>query len=283
MDRAVLIGGSTPVDAGHRYFDEVWSWDGERWVSEPPLPFRRSSHRAVYDSRRRTLLLFGGGFGRAMRSEGVVWERRDEGWKAVGGDRHAGRSEPGMCHDPTRDRTVIFGGWDVAGDYRGDTWEWDGRILTRVDSVGAPGARPSPRSGHAFLFDPVRKRCLLFGGRGPDGYGADTWEWDGVAWRELQVDGPSPRWFFGSAADPDRGRVVVFGGRGPEGDLGDTWSWDGTTWRRLPADGPLPRSMAKLAWSGRAVVLFGGRRDTPGGFRDMNDTWELEDGEWVER
>lgn len=279
--RTYLIGGSTPGEDGYRYFDDVWAWDGAEWIPDSPLPFPRSSHRVVHHVRRNSLILFGGGFGQAVRSEGVLWERGPGGWRAVGGHFRAGRSEPGLCYDRARDRIVVFGGWDVEGRYRGETWEWDGEELVQADSAG-----PEARAGHAFLFDPARETCLLFGGRGEGGYLGDTWEWDGGAWRRIDVAGPSPRWFFGAAEDPERGRIVVFGGAGPDGDLDDTWTWDGARWERADrerAARPPARGMPKLAWDGSGVLLFGGRQQGEEGFDDLSDTWRLEGGSWERR
>lgn len=181
----------------------------------------------------------------------------------------------------------MFGGWGADNQFRGDTWVWDGEALARADTAG-----PGPRAGHAFLFDPVRERCLLFGGRGPHGYLSDTWEWDGEGWRRLDVEGPSARWFFGSAADEGRGRVVIFSGRGPNapvigrddtGTLGDTWAWDGEAWELLSTEGPPGRMGGRLAPTGEGVLLFGGRRETREGWEDLNDTWELRGRSWTRR
>jgi hypothetical protein len=273
-----LVGGSTRTSSGYHYFDDVWTWDGGDWIRAGSLPFPRSSHRVVYHAGRRSLILFGGGFGQAVKAEGVVWERRDGEWRAVGGHAEAGRDEPGLCYDRRRDRVVLFGGWDRGSTFRGDTWELSGVDLVRVDSTG-----PSPRAGHAFLYDPVRERCLLFGGRGPEGYLADTWEWDGDGWARLPASGPQERWFFGSATDDENERVVIFGGSGAEGDLADTWAWDGSRWKPLDAEGPEARGMAKLAFTGRNLVLFGGRRMITEGFVDHQDTWVLVGDTWERR
>lgn len=284
--RTYLIGGSTRRGDGHHYFDEVWIWDAGSWTPAPPLPFPRSSHRVVYHEGRGSLILFGGGFARALRAGGVLWELGDGGWRAVGGNDRAATTEPEICYDRHRDRVVLFGGWNRDGDYRGETWEWDGKELSPVETTDAP----EPRAGHTLVFDPAGERCLLFGGRGEEGYLADTWGWDGARWQRLDVEGPSPRWFFGTASDPENDRVVLFGGRGPEaptlgrdrsGDLGDTWTWDGGRWTLLTAEGPPARSSGRMARTRGGVLLFGGRVETPEAFVDRGDTWELRDGTWV--
>lgn len=283
--RTYLIAGSTRRGDGYHYFDDMWYWDGAGWVQASALPFPRSSHRVVYHAQRNSLILFGGGFAQAIRAEGVVWEWQRGAWKAIGGNHRAAASEPEMCYDRRRERIVIFGGWDSTANFRGETWEWREGGLVKVDSMG-----PTARAGHAFLYDPVRRRCLLFGGQGAEGYHADTWDWDGVSWHQLDVSGPPARWFFGSATDSANGRIVIFGGRGPEapvrdrdaaGDFGDTWAWNGRRWEQLPISGPPPRSSAQLAFTGRSIVLFGGRQERPQGFGDLNDTWELRERSWV--
>ncbi len=285
--RTYLIGGSTRRGDGHHYFDDMWFWDGANWTEAAALPFPRSSHRVVYHPQRNSLILFGGGFAHAVRAEGIIWEWRAGDWRAIGGNFRAGTAEPEMCYDRHRDRLVIFGGWDAANLFRGETWEWQRTGLVRVDSAG-----PSPRAGHAFLYDAVRQRCLLFGGRGPDGFLADTWQWDGSSWHELEVAGPTARWFSGSTTDLTGRRIVIFGGRGPHapvrgrdatGDLGDTWAWDGQRWEQLGPEGPPPRSSAQLAFTGRSILLFGGREERVGGFQDRNDLWELRGRSWIQR
>lgn len=285
--RAYLIGGSTRRNDGYHYFDDIWYLDGTDWVESHPLPFPRSSHRVVNHERRNSLVLFGGGFAQAVRTEGIIWEWREGMWKAVDGNLQAGTAEPEMCYDRRRNRVVIFGGWDAASNFRAGTWEWLEPGLAQVDSTG-----PSARAGHVFAYDPVRQTCLLFGGQGPEGYLADTWEWDGRSWRQLEVRGPSARWFPAAVTDPDNERIVVFGGRGPDapilgrdasGDLGDTWIWNGEQWRELPVSGPQARMGGQMAYSGGSILLFGGRLERPEGFHDSNDLWELHTDAWRRR
>lgn len=281
--RTYLIGGSTRRGRMYHYFDDVWALDKIQWRPVSTLPFPRSSHRVVYHRGRNSIILFGGGFERAVKAEGVLWEWKQNEWRAVGGNVRAGRDEPGMCYDEKRERIVLFGGWDGGSSFRGDTWEWDGTELVQKDTAG-----PSPRAGHALLYDYRREQCLLFGGRGKEGFFNDTWVWNGAAWKKLDVQGPSARWFFGSAADPSSGRIVIFGGRGPDaptvgrdntGDLGDTWIWDGKEWKQLTGEGPASRG-STMAFDGENMILFGGRYETKEGFVDLNDTWVLDSTTW---
>lgn len=277
--RVYLIGGSTRKGATYHYFKDIWSWGEAGWTRRNPLPFPRSSHRIVHHAERNSLILFGGTDGKRVKAEGVLWEGRAGEWNALAEVPEASRVEQGMCYDARRARIVLFGGWDGAARFAGDTWEWTGDDLVRVEAAGGPSAR----AGHAFLYDPVRERCLLFGGRGEEGFFADTWEWDGARWLRLEATGPSARWFFGSATDEANRRIVIYGGGGPDGDLGDTWAWDGERWEVLTRDGPPSRAMAKLAFDGSGIILFGGRKTVGDAWVDLDDTWRLRAGSWARR
>ena len=219
--------------------------------------------------------MFGGGSGRTFGVDGALWEWQDHGWTRVA-QADAGRTEPGMCYDRSRETVVIFGGWDADREFSRTTFEWSGDHVIAVDSSG-----PSARAGHAFVYDPVRETCLLFGGRDADGHPTDTWSWDGSTWTRIATTGPSGRWFLGATTERSNERVVIFGGSSPDGDLADTWAWDGRIWNRIEAEGPPARSMAKLAFDGDGVVLFGGRAVKTGGFSDFNDTWILRGAIWT--
>ena len=82
--------------------------------------------------------------------------------------------------------------------------------------AAAAGEGPSPRFGHSMSADAVRGVTLLFGG--VLDYDADasdeTWEWNGVAWRQVEVEaaGPTGRYGAGMVYDAARGVTVMFGG-----------------------------------------------------------------------
>lgn len=274
--RTYLVGGSTRREDAYHFFNDVWSWNEGGWAVTDTLPFPRSSHRVVYHSARNSLILFGGGSQRTFAADSTIWEWRRGHWMAAGTSPWGGRAEPGLCYDERRRRVIAFGGWDVANEFSDAMWEWTG------DTVVMPTARgPSARAGHAFIYDPSRQRCLLLGGRGEHGFTSDAWEWDGVEWKRLDGAGPSARWFFGAVSDHASRRVIVFGGSGAAGDLGDTWAWDGARWSLIAEDGPVSRGMAKLAFDGSAVLLFGGRHRVSNGSRDLSDLWLLRGREWV--
>jgi len=70
-------------------------------------------------------------------------------------------------------RAILFGG-EGAGGLLGDTWEWNG---SQWSQLALPTA-PSPRKGHAMVYDSVRNVLVLFGGETATGRSAETWELD---------------------------------------------------------------------------------------------------------
>jgi hypothetical protein len=59
----------------------------------------------------------------------------------------------------------------------------------------------------------------------------------------------------------------------------DTWEYNGAVWTRVADIGPAPRSAFGLAYSGKVVLLFGGK-DATNVFRD---TWQWNGAQWTER
>lgn len=276
-ERVYLLGGSTPRDGAHHFFDDMWVWEDDVWRRVASLPFPRSSHRVAYDPDRNTIVLFGGGFDRTFAADSVLWGWDGWEWKPLGISPLGGLGEPGMCHDRKRSRLVLFGGWDGANRLTGETWEWTGEAFERIDVSG-----PSARGGHVFVYDSKRQRCLLFGGRSEGGVLSDTWDWDGTSWQRIETPGPPARWAAAATTDHANERVVLFSGwREDETLLGDTWSWDGESWTLISEAGPTVRIGGQLAFDGDGVLLFGGRTRTAEGFADLNDTWLLRSNAWV--
>jgi cysteine-rich repeat protein len=137
---------------------------------------------------------------------------------------------------------------------------------------------PRARTGASAAYDAARGRVVLFGGASSSGYLDDTWEWDGVAWRQLtSARSPIARARAAMAYDRGAARVVLFGGVGAAGRRGDTWSWDGEAWTELVVAGPSAREGAAMATDGEdGLVLFGGL-DQMG---HRADTWRWQGGTW---
>jgi len=230
------------------------------------VPPGRREHTPVYDSARDRVVVFGGqsnGCGEVAQGPcGDTWEWDGVRWV----ERHPRRSPPprwdhAMVYDPTRGRTVLFGGRSQEAPL-GDTWTWDGVDWRLHDLAPSPGPRPDA----AMAWDPETERILLFGGGAlafercgdEPHYCGDTWAWDGAAWEQLHPQASPPA--RGGAAmgwDPAEGRLLLVAGLGycwsggrDVGSCYDTWAWGGGTWTRVgPESGP-----DSGLWSARAVV-----------------------------
>jgi YVTN family beta-propeller protein/probable HAF family extracellular repeat protein len=142
--------------------------------------------------------------------------------------------------------------------------------------VPSSSPQPSARFGHGMVYDRVRQKVILIGGRGPDGtYFNDVWERDSATgdWTEIAPATearPLPRHTFGIAFDEDRRVVLIYAGRVSSAysnvnSQGDSWEWNPQTreWRQVSADPIVTAGFieASLAWDpvGRRVIMFGGR------------------------
>jgi hypothetical protein len=190
--------------------------------------------------------------------------------------------EPRACHalayHEALEEVVLFGGASACGTTVIDErrlWGWDGARWTVLADGG-----PSPREDALLAYDSRRKVLMLYGGRTRASVHADTWEWDGTTWRELETKQcPGPIEHAAAAFDATRGRVVVFGGAVGGSASGATWEWDGEDWSRGPDPGPPARVGHGLTRSGSdgRVVLFGGFDPNAGSFRDL---WRWEGAGW---
>jgi hypothetical protein len=191
-----------------------------------------------------------------------------------------GRHGHAAALDEARGRLVVFGGRNFANLLLGETWEWNGTVWQKCVSEVAP----PPREFHAMVWDAVRQRVLLFGGRGASGNLGDTWEWDGAAWTlRATALAPAARAGHAMAWDSVRGRAVLFAGSLGSGLADDTWEWDGASWTQLhPAHSPPRRSgaaMTFVAHRGRALIVSG---FCPfGGPCYYRDAWEWDGQDWT--
>ena len=128
---------------------------------------------------------------------------------------------------------------------------------------------------------------ILFGGVGSNGALADTWAWNGAAWRLISPRNgvhPSARSEHAMAYQSRVGGIVLFGGfTGTGTAVDDTWIFNaaGNAWRRLPDMArPAARrgaTLTTLPLTG-AVLLVGGG-DTAGSL--LKDAWAFNGAEWT--
>jgi cysteine-rich repeat protein len=222
--RAVLFGGIR----SNSFFDcadDHWEYDGLDWepVMTSPRPSARGVAAFAYDPIRGVMVLFGGICAEILLAD--TWEYDGVSWSEVvpTGDGAAtwpqGRVGAAMAWDPDRQRIVLFGG--KAGDDTNldDTWEYDGVGWRLIEGQTAP----TPRAGHALLYNAARRGMTVLGGMGA-GATTDTWELRGSTWFQVSVTNP-PSDRFGAAAAyfPMQDAVLLFGGFDSRGLPLDAW------------------------------------------------------------
>lgn len=243
----------------------------------------RTGGAFTHDIVRARTVLFGGLAANGVLDETWEWDgaRWQQRFPAV---RPPARTGCAMAYDVLRGRAVLFGGQSGSGTNAmelGDLWEWDGESWLQRQAAGGP----SPRTGGAMVYDPVRARVVLFGG-GPVSTSAAAaadvhWEWNGSNWTQGPV-GPPARRLAGLAHDAVRNRTVVFGGLGTCAGFqcptfADTWEYDGASWTQVAAPGPGGRHSPAIAYdvARGTVVMTGGQGGcVPACSLNHDDTWE---------
>jgi hypothetical protein len=243
---------------------------------------------------------------------GVVPPSEVAVWQNVGSSSTPdGRYLQAAAFDETRKVLVMFGG--VTSDANtgsispnSETWEWSPTTDKWTNRTGA-GTAPDARSGAAMVFDSLRGKFVLFGGRAGSGYNyEDTWEWDPTTgvWTDASAAGdhPKARSQHGMVYEKSTGKILLFGGgrsdsgsydgTGISGSFGDTWEYDPatSTWTALTvATGPTARNDFGMVWDStrsKAVLFAGIQIDVTGAAGvPKQDTWEWDPvaGTWTER
>lgn len=220
--RLVLYGGTGTV--GLTTLDDTWIWTGSDWQQLAPTstPGGRDRHAMAYDLTRDTVVLFGGrnNLSQPQQALADTFEFANGTWTpVVSPHTPPGLAEPAMAYLPSLAQVVLFGGVDSNGFGSDQTWAFDGSDWTQL---ALTGPRPPARYGARLEANLARSVLVLVGGRDATTLAIvnDTWEFDGVAWRQINnVYGGlyPPRAEFACAHDLGRDRLVVFGGSNATG------------------------------------------------------------------
>jgi hypothetical protein len=171
--------------------EQIWSWDGTAWqLIDDDGPPATVVTGVAFDPERRAVVRYGG---LPMDSNDCVpetWEWRRDEWSQLDADPPTACDHMFLVRDTTRDRTLLFGGGDDAGNLIGETWAFDGTRWRLLTDEGPSGralrlpVRPEPRPGAALrrLRRQPRLRRLLVVGR--DGLDGDRLS---GAWRQVAL------------------------------------------------------------------------------------------------
>ena len=248
----------------------------------------------------------------AQAALGVIPPTEVAVWHKAGSSTNPdGRYLQAVAFDESRKVFVMFGGTNTNPSTGSvtpnqETWEWSQATGKWANRTGA-GTAPDARSGAAMVFDSVRGKIVLFGGRAGSGYNyEDTWEWDPATgvWSDVSAAGghPSARSQHGMVYEKSTGKVLLFGGgrsdsasydgTGITVSIGDTWEYEPTThaWTvRTVTSTPSARHDFGLVWDSsrnKAVLFAGNQTDLAGAAGVLKqDTWEWDPAlsTWTER
>lgn len=263
--------------------------DAGRW-RKLELPPGRWFAASAYDAPQQSIVFFGGesalgnlrDLWKLELSPAYHWERFE-----AAGAGPVDRFGFSYAYDASRRRLLVFGG-QVASGYTAEVWALSLAGTPAWSLVSAAGG-PTARNFAAMVYDPVRDRLLLHGGRNAGGTLSDTWALSlggTPTWLALAPSGVSPSARYGHAAayDPAHDRMLFFGGRGTSGVLGDFWSLSlsaGLAWSPVTGSGsaPTPTAFATATYDpARNDLLVVGGADGSGvthvhAFHGATATW----------
>ena len=184
---------------------------------------------AVFDAPRNRILRFGGV--REVPAVGPgndVWELTvgaTPAWRKLlpAGTPPPPRTFSSMIIDVPGQRAIVFGGSDFfQTQFYNDVWALSlvgtNGTWTRLIANGAVGS-PGARERHTAVFDPVRRRMVIFGGQGAGGTLNDVWALSLAgtpSWQSIATAGaPSRRSGHAAIYDAANDQMIVHGGNDP--------------------------------------------------------------------
>jgi hypothetical protein len=285
--------------------DELWEWDGERWLNRTPSPrpsdwpLPITSHGMAYDPVSGRAFLFGGvrfgPNGGIFSDELWVWDAASNTWQDLTPTPRPAlwppaRGNMGITFDPIRRVLLVFGGSNSNNMATRDLWEWDGSVFRNRTPQPLPASWPANSVGHRMVFDTARRVVVLRGGERDNSMWdliPDSGVWVNRTPNPLPSSWPTQDGLSVVAYLPERQTVLSFGGFLP----GNTGSVDSNLWEWEPRGGafrtltpsPLPAVWpGPRAGSGGAYDSSRGRLVVSGGSHDGGELWEwaVDGGTW---
>lgn len=232
----VLFGGRD--DTGN-VLGDTWLWEDQnmRWSRQTvtPSPAARTGCEMAHDSGRNVVVLFGGiDASGTLLNDTWEWNGFARQWVQVHAGGYSGPSavaHHAMAYDPSRARTVVYGGRDGVSAASNTVQEWDGGTRTWNYAYGSPGYRVHA----AMAFDAVRGELLLYGGSDEQYFTYDDlWSWNGSRWLALAWNEPPGERRSHTLLSVSPTRIDLVGGA--DGGSGmDVWSYSLGTWTETHA------------------------------------------------
>jgi hypothetical protein len=192
------------------------------------------------------------------------------------------RSLATIVVDTPNQRAVLFGGG--AGGDLNDAWtlSMDTTLGYGWRPMAVSGTPPTPRHGHAAVFDPIHDQLVVFGGRNGGTLFNDVWTLDmGTAtWQQQSPTGtpPAGRAYISAAYCPARRSMITLHGTDLSGAFDDVFELllDSMQWHQILPSGNGPEAR----WSynvfldpdSNRLIMFGGQT---GSGQFENDVWAL--------
>jgi hypothetical protein len=216
--KVVVVAGGTAVDGSITTTSAAYTFDGAEWRTAKALPEANTGANALFDPRANVVRIVGGTI-RGQDYTDAVLDSNGVDWVPLAAQGSLPpRAATAIAYDTKRGVTVLFGGSGVASSTLADTWELD--APAKKWTAAGPPVSPAPRNGAHAVFDPLRARTVLYGGRTAVGTLNDMWEWDGSAWTpRADSTGPTDVW-FAMTYDGTRRRIVAYAGQ-----AGETWEY----------------------------------------------------------
>jgi hypothetical protein len=247
-NRLVLFGGSKVLFGKYsdpqNLLNDTWQFKNNQWkkliTNEAPSP--RAEAAMAYDESRKTIVLFGGyeiQNGEYIKL-GDTWEFHNNDWHLSSRVGPSARHGVSMAYDSEDKSIVLFGGSTIDkqyGEYRGETWKWNGENWNKLDIE-----QPTGIYNAAMGYDKEQRELIRFGGWNGKSRINETWSFRNNKWNKLESNNnPTSRNHSDMVFDAKNKRIVLFGGHDGDNVFGGVWEYTNLKWKKISETKPIKR------------------------------------------